>query len=97
MLGVAFCWRSFRSSVFRSMALSMPKAAETGGCIVGPQVIDLKHCLCVCVCVSQSYQQTEVYGHRCVSLLPGRSHVNNSQVRLVIRYRKSILLKTELT
>jgi hypothetical protein len=44
MLGVAFCWRSFRS-----MALSIPKAAKRGGRIVGPQIIDLKHCLCVCV------------------------------------------------
>jgi hypothetical protein len=41
MLGVVFCWRSFRS-----MAVSIPKAAEIGGRIVSLQVIDLKHCVC---------------------------------------------------
>jgi hypothetical protein len=94
MLGVAFCWRSFRS-----MALSIPKATDSGGRIVGPQVIDLKHfvCVCVCMCVSRSIQQTEVDVHRRVSLLPGRSHMSNTQVRWGLRYRKSILVPTELT
>lgn len=73
MLGVEFCWRSFRS-----MALSIPKAAETGGRIVGSERYRSETLF---VCVSRSQQQTEEGEHRCVSLLPGRYHVSNTQVR----------------
>jgi hypothetical protein len=82
MLGVAFCWRSFRS-----MAVSIPKAAETGGRIAGPQVIDLKHCVCVC--------------HGAISRLrwpsTGRSHMSNTEVQCGLRHSRSISVPTELT
>lgn len=41
MLGVIFGWRSFRS-----VAVSIPQAAEASGRIVSRQVIDLKCCVC---------------------------------------------------